>query len=98
MVHYGEGRSEVTVFVFQRVEAMRACGHDLLDTVLFKHSDVGARPILEQEFVTNPPRGVPSARLFLPQTREAHSGALQQLGHRTGRSHRTRIGGARASN
>ena len=74
--------AEVGVLVADRVEAVRARGHDLLDARSVKRVDVLTGQALERELVAHPARRVPGASFARAEDREIDAGREHQLGRR----------------
>ena len=80
--------AEFAVLVLQRVEAVRAGGHDLLHTVPLKDGHVLGSLLLEQELLADAARGIAGAGLLAAEAGEPDAGLLEQRG---GRPRRLRI-------
>jgi hypothetical protein len=73
------GPAELPVLVADRVEAMRACGHDrpLPHPVLVERLDVPRGEHLEDVVVAHPPRRITGARLLLAEDGETDARRVQ---------------------
>ncbi len=71
---------ELMVFVLKGVHAVRAGGEHSLEVVLGERRHVPHGFLLEEELISEAPRGVPRAGLFLAETGKVDSGFLKQLG------------------
>src|SRR5262245_56009966 len=74
------------ILVAKSVEAMRACCHDLSDSVLIQPADVVSRQRFKQKLIADPPRRI-AGTFFLPaHDRKVDSRLGQKLGRRAGNS------------
>src|SRR5215204_1716584 len=89
--------AEVGILVAERVEAVRAAGHDLRHASLVQRAHVPLPVRLEGVLVAHPPRGVAGARLARSEDREVHAGRLEQLGRGLRRGPRALVEGRRAA-
>ena len=80
VIHAGLA-AELWVLVFDRVEAVRAGGHKLLELVLLHGLDIRLRLLLVQHFLAHAPGRVAGAGFLFAQDGEIHTGALEQLHH-----------------
>ena len=71
--------SEIRVLVTDRVEAVRARGHDLLHARAVQRRDVLAREALERVLIAHPAGGVARACFARPQNRKVDARLLHQL-------------------
>ena len=81
-----ERAAQLAVLVADRVEAVRAGGHDrpLAHPVAVERLDVARREDLEDVVVAHPAGRVAGARLLLAEDREADAGGVEAGGHGPG--------------
>ena len=76
--------AELAVFVFVRVVAVGAGGHQGFEGVLAQRADVGLGLLLEQQLLTHAAGGVAGAALFATEDGKVDVGLLEQLCHGAG--------------
>ena len=99
MVDDGVVPTQLAVFVADRVEAVRAGGHDraLSHPVAVERLDIAHREHLEDVVVAHPPCRIAGARLLLAEDREAHARRVKAGRDRPGDLLIARVEGSRAA-
>ena len=91
VVHHLEAAAEVGVLVRERVEAVRAAGHDLRHPCVVQRRHVRLRERLEDVLVPGPPRWIAGARLARAEDRDVQAGGDEELRRRDRRRPRTLV-------